>query len=241
LSDGTKVVYIQWIGHSSMKVWTEDVVIYVDPRIFTDSPHDATAVLITHSHSDHYSRTHIIRASNDNTVFIAPPDVVQMYGSGQTIAPEQTIQLDGFSVTGVAAYNTNKPNHPKSNNWVGYIIELEGKRIYVAGDTDLTDEMKTLEDINVAILPVGGTYTMNATEAAEATHYINPELAIPYHWGSNIGRLSDAETFAEQAACPVKIMSPGEIISSDDWLEQSPETETQRTISEKNDKISLIY
>lgn len=79
--------------------------------------------------------------------------------------------------------------------------------------------MKSLEDIDVAILPVGGTYTMNATEAAEATEYIQPQLAIPYHWGSNIGSLSDAQRFAQLAACPVKIMTAGEIISSNDWLE----------------------
>jgi L-ascorbate metabolism protein UlaG (beta-lactamase superfamily) len=60
---------------------------------------------------------------------------------------------------------------------------------------------------------------MNATEAADATQYIQPQLAIPYHWGVFIGNLNDAETFAEQAACPVKIMSPGEIISSENWLE----------------------
>jgi len=212
-------IYIQWLGHASVKVWTEDVVVYVDPWLLSDSPHDATAVLVTHSHADHYSPTHIAMVSGPETEFIAPPDVVQQYGSGQTIAPEQTIQLDGFSVTGVAAYNTNKPNHPKSNNWVGFIIELGGKRIYVAGDTDLTDEMKALEDIDVAFLPAGGGYTMNATEAAEATQYIQPQLAIPYHWGVFVGNLNDAQAFAEQAACPAKIMSPGEIISSDDWLE----------------------
>jgi len=215
----TVTIYIQWLNHASVKVWTEDVVVYVDPWLMSEPLHDATAVLVTHSHADHYSPAHIAMVSGPETEFIAPPDVVQQYGNGQTIAPEQTIQLDGFSVTGVAAYNTNKPNHPKSNNWVGYIIELRGKRIYAAGDTDLTDEVKAVTDIDVAFLPVSGGYAMNATEAAEATQYIQPKLAVPYHWGIFIGNLNDAQTFAEQAACPVKIMSPGEIINSDDWLE----------------------
>jgi L-ascorbate metabolism protein UlaG (beta-lactamase superfamily) len=219
LSDEVQLIHIQWLGHASVKVWTEDVVVYVDPRSVSGSPADATAVLVTHSHGDHYSRADIVRVSNADTIFIAPPDVVQQYGSGQTIAPEQTIQLEGFSVTAVAAYNTNKPNHPESNNWVGFIIALGGRRIYVAGDTDLTDEVKAVDDIDVAFLPVGGTYTMNAAEAAEATQYIQPQLAIPYHWGAFIGTLSDAQRFADRAACPVKIMSSGEVISSEDWLE----------------------
>ena len=216
------VVYIQWLGHSSVKVWTEDCVVYVDPQRLTESLHDATLVCVTHTHGDHYQPGDIAKVSGPGTKFIAPPDVVQQYGSGEPIAPGQTIELDCTSVTAVPAYNTNKPNHPKSRNWVGFIIELGLKRIYVAGDTDLTDEMKALENIDAAILPVGGTYTMNAVEAAEATEYIKPELAIPYHWGQNVGTLSDAETFAQKAACAVKILTVGETISSDNWPQYSP-------------------
>ncbi len=215
-------VYIQWLGHSSVKVWTDDCIVYVDPQNLNISPHDATLVCVTHTHGDHYSPSDIARVSNAETQFIAPPDVVQRYGSGQTIAPGQTIEFDFVNVKAVPSYNTNKPNHPKSNNWVGYIIELAGKRIYVAGDTDLINEMRSLGDIDVAILPAGGTYTMNATEAAEATDYIKPDLAIPYHWGRNVGTLRDAETFAELARCAVTILSSGETISSDNWPVYSP-------------------
>jgi L-ascorbate metabolism protein UlaG (beta-lactamase superfamily) len=214
----TEIVYIQWLGHASVKIWTEDIVIYIDPRNLSESLHDATLVCVTHSHSDHYQPADIAKVSNPDTQFIAPADVVALYGSGQVILPGQTIQFEGFSVTAVPAYNINKPNHPKSNNWVGFIIELASKRIYVAGDTDLIEEMKTLGSIDVAFLPAGGAYTMNAQEAAEAACYINPTLAIPYHWGEIVGTIIDAETFAELACCNVKIMSPGEIISSDDWL-----------------------
>jgi L-ascorbate metabolism protein UlaG (beta-lactamase superfamily) len=213
------VVYIQWLGHSSVKVWTEDCIVYVDPQNLNISPHDATLVCVTHRHSDHYSPSDIARVSNAQTQFIAPPDVVQRYGRGRTIAPDQTIEFDFVTLTTVPAYNTNKPNHPKSNNWVGYITELGGQRIYVAGDTDLIDEMKSLGDIDVAILPAGGTYTMNATEAAEATQYIKSDLAIPYHWGRNVGTLSDAQRFSELAHCPVKILAVGETIGSDNWLQ----------------------
>jgi L-ascorbate metabolism protein UlaG (beta-lactamase superfamily) len=160
--------------------------------------------------------------SNRDTQFIGPPDVVQQYGSGQTIAPGETIEFENVTIIGVASYNTNKTNHPKSRNWVGYIVEIGSKRIYVAGDTDLIDEMKTLGHIDAAFLPAGGTYTMNAVEAAEATQYIQPELAIPYHWGQNVGSLSDAQTFAERASCAVKILTVGETISSDNWPEYTP-------------------
>jgi len=218
----TEIVHIQWLGHSTVKVWTEDCVIYVDPERLTESLHDATLVCVTHTHGDHYSPSDIARVSNPDTQFIGPPDVVQQYGSGQTIAPGQTIEFDNVNIIAVPAYNINKPNHPKSMNWVGFIIELGSKRIYVAGDTDLIEEMKTLGDIDVAILPAGGTYTMDGAEAAEATQYIKPKLAIPYHWGQSVGTLSDAQTFAEKAACGVKIMTVGETISSEDWSKYSP-------------------
>ena len=222
LSDAGAVVYIQWLGHASVKIWAADVVIYVDPRNLSDSPHDATLVLVTHSHSDHYSPGDIAKVWGPETELIASADVIASEGRGQAMMPGQTIESGDVRVTGVSAYNINKPNHPKERNWVGFIIEIASKRIYVAGDTDLTDEMKALEDIDVAILPAGGTYTMDAVEAAEATKYLKPQLAIPYHWGQNVGTLSDAQTFAELAQCAVKIMTVGETISSDNWPEYSP-------------------
>jgi L-ascorbate metabolism protein UlaG (beta-lactamase superfamily) len=216
-----QIVYVQWLGHSTVKIWTDDCVVYVDPERVPESLHDATLVCVTHTHGDHYSPTDIAKVSNAETQFIAPPDVIQRYGSGQTISPGQTIEFDFVSIKAVPSYNINKSNHPKSNNWVGYIIELGGKRIYVAGDTDLIEEMKSLGDINVAFLPAGGTYTMNATEAAEATGYIKPDLAIPYHWGQSVGTLSDAQRFVELARCPAMVLTVGEMIGSDNWPEYS--------------------
>ena len=213
------IVYIQWLGHSSVKLWAEDCIVYVDPQNLSISPHDATLVLVTHSHSDHYSLSDIARVANAQTHFVAPPTIVAQYGKGQAIGPGQTIESYCARLTGVAAYNAN---HLKSNNWVGYVIELGGKRIYVAGDTDLIDEMKSLGDIDAAILPAGGTYTMTAAEAAQATQYIRPDLAIPYHWGRNVGTLADAQTFARLARCAVKIMTVGETIGSDNWPVFSP-------------------
>jgi len=212
-----QIVHIQWLGHASVKIWTDDAVIYVDPRNLSGSPHDATLVLVTHQHTDHYSASDIAKVSGPATPLVVAAKVVATYGVGQAIAPGQTFDMPGIHVLAVRAYNINKTNHPKSDNLLGFIIELASKRIYVAGDTDLIPEMQTLGKIDVAFLPAGGTYTMNATEAAQAATIINPTLAIPYHWGTIVGTLADAQLFARLAGCNAKVMTVGEILSSQDW------------------------
>ena len=114
-----------------------------------------------------------------------------------------------------AAYNLAKQFHPKSNNWLGFVIEIAGKRIYYAGDTDATDEMKALKNIDLALLPAGGKYTMNADEAADATKQFKPKQAIPYHWGDIVGSQADADNFKKLAACKVTVLKPGESITVD--------------------------
>ena len=206
-------ITIQWLGHASFKICHEDTVIYIDPWKLKESPHDATLVFVSHSHYDHYSPEDIAKVSGQDTKLIASADVVAKEKAGEAIMSGLTVELESVRVRGVAAYNPNKQFHPKANNWVGFIIEIGSKRIYYAGDTDLTEEMKALKDIDIALLPVGGTYTMNADEAAEAAKHIKPKQAIPYHWGDIVGRRSDAERFAELAECEVKILKAGESIS----------------------------
>jgi len=204
---------LKWLGHAGFKICHEDTVIYIDPWKLKDSPHDATLVLVSHSHYDHYSPEDIARVSGADTKLIASADVVTKEKNGEMIINGLTVDLGSVRLDGVAAYNPSKQFHPKANNWVGFVIEVGSKRIYYAGDTDLTDEMKALENIDVALLPVGGTYTMNATEAAGAISHIMPKLAIPYHWGDIVGDRSDAEQFAKSAECETKILSPGETIT----------------------------
>jgi L-ascorbate metabolism protein UlaG (beta-lactamase superfamily) len=206
-------ITLQWLGHASFKICHEDTVIYIDPWKLKDSPKDASLVLVSHSHYDHYSPEDITKVAGANTKIIASADVAAKEKVAETITPGQTLELGIVRVSGVAAYNPNKQFHPKSSNWIGFVIELGSKRIYYAGDTDLTDEMKSLKEVDVALLPVGGTYTMNATDAAEAVKNIKPERAIPYHWGDIVGGRADAEAFAEAAECEVQILSPGETIS----------------------------
>lgn len=219
LQDASPPIYITWLGHASVRIAQENQVIYVDPLDLTTSPRDATLILVTHSHGDHYSAPDIGRVSGPAAQIIAPVGVATSHARRQSIAPGQTIDLPNVRVIGVASYNINKTNHPKANNWVGFIVQLGSKRVYCAGDTDLTPEMKALTDIDVAFLPAGGTYTMTAAEAADATRYFKPALAIPYHWGRSVGTLADAQLFARTAACNAKVMSKGETISSDDWNE----------------------
>jgi L-ascorbate metabolism protein UlaG (beta-lactamase superfamily) len=207
--DKAMSVKLQWFGQASFKISSGSDVIYIDPWKLKDIPHDATLVLVSHSHYDHYSADDIAKVSGMTTTLVAAEDVIQKQGKGRTLKPGQSIDVNGIKITGVPAYNPAKQFHPKSNNWLGFVIEIAGKRIYYAGDTDATNEMKALKNIDLALLPVGGKYTMNADEAADATKQFKPKQAIPYHWGDIVGSQADADKFAKSAACPVKVLSRG--------------------------------
>jgi len=206
-------ISLQWLGHASFKIRQDKTVIYIDPWKLKEPVEKATLVLVSHSHYDHYSADDIAKVSGPQTKLIASPDVVAKEKSGEAIAPGVTVKVGAIGITGVSAYNPAKQFHPKANNWVGFIIEVGGKRIYYAGDTDLTNEMKTLKNIDVALLPVGGTYTMSAEEAAEAARSIKPKRAIPYHYGDIVGSRSDADSFAKLAGCEVKVLKAGETMN----------------------------
>ena len=205
-------ITLQWLGHASFKICYKETILYIDPWKLKDSPHDATLVLVSHSHHDHYSPEDMAKVSGPNTKLVASPDVIAKESAGESMMPGLMVEFEGVRIRGVAAYNPNKEFHPKTNNWVGFIIEIGSKRLYYAGDTDLTEEMKALKDIDLALLPIGGTYTMDAAQAAEATAIIQPKLAIPYHWGDIVGSRSDAEQFAKSAKCETKILAPGDTI-----------------------------
>ena len=123
------------------------------------------------------------------------------------VRPGEAYTVKDLPFTAVPAYNLGKPFHPRGNRWVGYVVTLEGRRVYVAGDTDDTPDARPVS-CDVAFLPVGGTYTMTAAEAAEAATLINPALAIPIHWGDIVGTRADAEKFRRLAKVPVEIKNP---------------------------------
>ena len=206
---------IQWLGHASFKFTCPAAVIYLDPWKLARPDRDATLILVSHSHYDHYSPEDIAKISTPATQFVAPPDVIAQHGAGQTIAPGQTLTAAGVPVIAVPAYNPQKQFHPKTNHRVGFILELDGKRIYYAGDTDATPEMLALKNIDLALLPVGGTYTMAAAEAAAAVKAFAPKIVLPCHWGDIVGSRSDAEKFQKLTApfASCHLLAPGQTVS----------------------------
>jgi L-ascorbate metabolism protein UlaG (beta-lactamase superfamily) len=193
---------VRWLGHSSFLITSEieDITLYIDPyNITTDAI--ANYILITHTHYDHFSFKDVMNISNKDTKLFAPPDaqpkLKDYIGEVIIVEPNSRYQVENLIVDTVPAYNLLSGFHPESNNWVGYIFEMDKKRYYHAGDTDLLEELKNIKDIYVAMLPVGGTYTMNAEQAAELANTIKPQYFVPMHYGTIIGDVSDAEKAKE--------------------------------------------
>ncbi len=187
---------IHWLGHDTFKIVGKEVTVFTDP-FKLKSKDRADIILITHEHFDHCSPEDVAKIQTEDTVIVATPDCAgKLRGNIKTVRPGDTIEVKGVRIEAVPAYNTNKQFHPKDRNWVGYIFTVDGKRIYIAGDTDYIPEMKTFRDIDVALLPVSGTYVMTADEAVQAALDIKPKVAIPMHYGSIVGDRSDAERFA---------------------------------------------
>lgn len=186
---------IHWLGHASFRVDDAGKMIYIDPWKLPDDAPKANVIFITHSHYDHFSADDIAKIRTANTVIVCPEDVAdQVKGNVRRVTPGQTLDVEGLKVTTVASYNLAKQFHPKSSQWVGYIIKLSsGTSVYHAGDTDFTPEMRTLK-ADIALLPCGGTYTMDAKEAAQAANTFKPTLLIPMHFGDIVGSVKDAET-----------------------------------------------
>jgi len=203
-------VEITWIHHASFRITGAGQVVYIDPWKLLPDAHDADVVLVSHGHYDHCNAEGVEKVRSGDTVLVGPPDVIGELGFGQAIAPGEELRVGEVDIQAVAAYNVSKTFHPKANNWVGAVVTLEGKSIYYAGDTDLIPEMSDLTGIDLALLPVGGTYTLTADEAADACKDIRPAAAVPYHWGDIVGSAEDAKRFAESAPCKVHILQPGD-------------------------------
>ena len=197
---------IYWLGHSSIKI-KGDKTVYIDPWKLRDSD-PADLILISHSHGDHLSPGDVEKIHKDDTVIITTEDcAVQLSGDVRVVKPGDEIQVGEIKVDAVPSYNTNKAFHPRQNKWVGFIITMEGSRIYYCGDTDFIPEMKEIK-ADIMIVPVGGTYTMTAEEAAEAVNLIKPGISIPVHYGDIVGSIKDAEKFKALCEVPVEIKTP---------------------------------
>ncbi|MBC7250143.1 MAG: MBL fold metallo-hydrolase [Anaerolineae bacterium] len=187
---------IHWLGHDSFRV-DGPVTIYVDPWQVPAGAPQADLVLITHDHYDHCSPEDVRRISKADTVVVTVAAAAKkLKGDVRVVRPGDSLTVKGVPIEVVPAYNVNKRFHPKSAGHVGFVFTVGGQRIYHAGDTDFIPEMKNLQ-VDIALLPVSGTYVMTAAEAAEAAQAIKPQVAIPMHYGEIVGSKSDAERFRE--------------------------------------------
>jgi L-ascorbate metabolism protein UlaG (beta-lactamase superfamily) len=194
---------ISWLGHSSIKIKT-DKVIYIDPWKITDEE-KADLVLISHSHGDHLSPPDVRKIQKNDTVIITTGDCAsQLSGDIRIVKSSDVINTHGVTVEAVPSYNLSKAFHPKASSWIGFVITVEGKRIYYAGDTDFVPEMRDIK-ADIMIMPVGGTYTMTAEEAAQAVNFVKPKVAIPIHWGDIVGSAANAAKFKKLCQVPVTI------------------------------------
>ncbi len=205
-------VEIRWIHHASFRIASEATVLYIDPWKLPETPHDADVVFVSHSHYDHCSPGDIARVSKDDTAIVTPAETIEKLHAANAVDPGERIYIKDVHIEAVAAYNIAKSFHPRGHHWCGAVFTLAGQRIYYAGDTDLIPEMSDLKDVDVALLPVGGTYTLNASEAAGACEAIACKAAIPYHWGDIVGSAEDAKKFADTAGCPVHLLQPGDAV-----------------------------
>lgn len=205
---------LSWLGHASFQL-SNSVTVYIDPWKIDGEPHDGDLVLVSHSHDDHLSKFDIRAVMKENGRLVGAKDVVEELGFGQALEPGGQIVIGQVMVTGVAAYNVEKDFHPRENDWLGFVVELEGKRIYYAGDTDAKADMEKLGAIDLALMPVGGTFTFDAEEAAAAVNLFKPKQAVPYHWGDIIGNRKDAVKFSKKAEIPVEILSPMDYLTID--------------------------
>ena len=193
---------IEVLYHSSIRI-NKGKVIYFDPFKIDKNYNDADIIFITHDHYDHYSENDIDKVIKDDTILVVPKGLLEKllkrgYKKDNiiTVEPEEIGIVEDIRFETIPAYNTNKSFHPKENGWVGYIIELDGVRYYIAGDTDITEENKNVK-CDVAFIPVGGTYTMDFKEAAYLINEIKPKIAVPIHYGGIVGTKQDAIDFTQ--------------------------------------------
>lgn len=203
---------LRWITHASFLIEGKKV-IYIDPFSISDALAKtlpkADIILITHDHSDHFSPEDIKKIIKASTSVVSIKAVVDQLPEevkiSHIVAPGDTLTVQGIPIEAVPAYNIEKKYHPRDKGYVGYLVHLDGRTIYHAGDTDLIPEMKSLK-VDVALLPAGGKYTMDAAEAAEAANLIKPKIAIPMHWGSIVGTREDAARFVKLCKVPARVL-----------------------------------
>ena len=198
---------ITWLGHDGFLIKGDDRAIVIDPfQVKQCEPADI--ILISHEHYDHCSPEDVKKIQKDSTVIVTEAQsAAKLSGDVRVVQPGDKLTVSGIPIEAVPSYNTNKTFHPKENGWLGFIVTVGGVRIYHAGDTDRIPEMGSFQ-VDIALLPVSGTYVMTAEEAVEAARMIKPKVVIPMHYGAIVGSADDAKRFSEalQGTCEVVVL-----------------------------------
>jgi L-ascorbate metabolism protein UlaG (beta-lactamase superfamily) len=198
---------ITWLGHDGFLIKGDGKAIVIDPfQVKQCEPADI--ILISHEHYDHCSPEDVNKIRKDSTVIVTEAQsATKLAGDVRVVQPGDKLTVSGIPIEAVASYNTNKSFHPKEKGWLGFIVTVEGVRIYHAGDTDRIPEMESFQ-VDIALLPVSGTYVMTAEEAVEAARLMKPKVAIPMHYGAIVGSADDAKRFSEalRGTCQVVVL-----------------------------------
>ena len=200
--------------HSSIKI-SVNKNIYIDPFEITDESHDADIIFITHSHHDHLSIDDINKIINKNTKFVVPKSIESSFNEKINMLNEKHevlfVDLNGYydiddvDFYVVPAYNTNKDFHKREFKYVGYLFDINKVKIYVAGDTDMNEDNKNVK-CDIALIPIGGTYTMNPIEAADFANALKPKVVIPEHYGTIVGSEDDFDAFSNKVDKEIEIV-----------------------------------
>lgn len=177
-------------------------ILYFDPFKIETDRHDADMIFITHEHFDHFEPESIMKLKKENTILVAPESMKKQVLSTQGLTsdncvfykPNETHDQGDITIETIPAYNKLKPFHPKSKKWQGYVVKMDDIRYYVAGDTDVNEDIKKVQ-CDVAMIPIGGHYTMDKKQAAEYIVGLKPKAVIPTHYGSIVGDKADGQAF----------------------------------------------
>lgn len=195
---------IHWLGHDSMRIDGNTVVLFDPFQISATKPADL--ILISHDHFDHNSPDDVAKAWKKDTIIVTDKaSAPKLPGEIKIVAPGDKLTVKGVDIEVLPAYNTDKEFHPKDAGMLAFIVTMDGVRFYHAGDTDLIPEMKQL-NVDVAFLPVSGTYVMTAEQAVEAALAIKPKVAIPMHYGAIVGSEDDAKQFKKALEGKIEVV-----------------------------------
>lgn len=189
-TENNKKIEIFFIKHASLIINYDNKLIYIDPITeyadFSKFP-KADLILITHEHYDHLDKQAIENLSKDDTEIILNSNSQKILNSGKIMSNgDELVVLDNINIKAVPAYNITPEHlqfHPKGRD-NGYVLTFDNMKIYIAGDTENIDEMKDLQDIDIAFLPVNQPYTMTVEQTNTAVKVIKPKILYPYHYGN---------------------------------------------------------